>query len=71
MCKFVVSMIICLNVNFHYNGCDLNKRGVVWVWSSFVTPLLKSLPTPLKSPEFSPALGLIVFREKSVDTNLR
>ena len=24
-----------------------------------------------KSPEFSPALGLIVFREKSVATNLR
>ena len=47
MCKFVVSMIICLNGNFHYNGCDLNKRGVVWAWSSFVTPLLKSLPTPL------------------------
>ena len=22
MCKFVVSMIICLNVNFHYNGCE-------------------------------------------------
>ena len=55
-------MIICLNVNFHYNGCDLNKRGVVWVWSSFVTPLLKSLPTPLESGYLDSELFLVWLR---------
>ena len=44
MCKYVASMII---VNYYWLYWFVSKGCVVWVWSSFVAPILKSLPMPL------------------------
>ena len=46
---------------------NLNNLGK----GSLTRQKLRNSKVYAKSPEFSPALGLIIFRKKSVATNLR